>query len=350
MRIPPPTSTRLVTAGRRGDHLVLLAEGDAGIAELAANPDTVDLAGEVACLLGGVHAAQERFAVGASYLEYGLTALEASRDDGGAPSPTDDWYALVLLDLLLRLGRYDDALGRITSLLEPDRGLDTRFAATRAQASIAAARGDYETAHFLLNTATGLALRIRNRFRSALVDGDRAILLATQGRLYEGIGLADRVLTSFVRPPIGDYQHWGNAEGAAIALSISRAAANTGDQLTAQRMLIQGTTAAERVGTGYVKAQLDLTRGVFWSTERKADAAEAALLEAQHAFNLLGCAPAVATATLEQGRLAQRRGLYLSAEPLFRRAFDEFRAIGHAREMGEIRRLLAQLPPQSSAS
>ena len=355
MRIPPPSYARLTDAHRRGDHLLVLAEGDATLAALAADPTTDDLARTVACILGSVHAAQERFAIGASYLEYGL-ATDPPDDPAVAgappasPSTTRDWYALVLLDLHLKLGRYDDALAAVTPLLEPARAPDIRFAATRAQSAIATARGDYETAHFLLNTATGLALRIRSRFRSALVDGDRAILLATQGRLYEGIGLADRVLTSFVRPAIGDYQNWGNTEGAAIAMSISRAAAGAGDQLTAQRMLIQGTTAAERVPSIYLKAHLDLTRGVFWSAERSFDAAEAALLDAQRGFELLGCEPAMAVTTLEQGRLAHRRGLTLSAEPLYQRALAELRPLGHAREIGETRRLLAALAQQTSAS
>ena len=254
-----------------------------------------------------------------------------------------DWFEVTLLDVLVRLGRYREALDRIPHLADPTHAAEVRFAVTRANAAILGAQGQFEGAHHLLNTAGGLATRIRSRFRAALVEGDRAILLATQGRLLEAITSADRVLAPLIRPPLGEYQQWANAQGAAVALTVSRAASAGGDHLTAQRLLLLGTTAANHVGGAYLHAQVDLSRGVFWLLERDLDGAEAALVAAGRELGVLGCAPAAAQATFEQGRLAQARGLDRSARPLYERARDEFRRLGQPREVTEISRLLVGL-------
>lgn len=278
----------------------------------------------------------------------------APRADGAGPQTTAmrratraanrlDWYELTLLDVELRLGRYDDVVARVPRLTDPTHHAEVRFAATRAHAAVLGMQGQFEGAHHLLNTAGGLAARIRSRFRMALVEGDRAVLLAHQGRILEAITAADRVLAPMIRPAVGEYQYWSNAAGAAVALSVSRAAASSGDHLTAQRMLLLGTDAAQRVGGSYLAAHVDLARGVFWFLERDLDDAEAALVSAGRQFGVLGCAPAVALATLEQGRLAQARGLVQSARPLYQRAFDDFRRLGQAREVNEIGRLLVGL-------
>lgn len=336
MRISPASYVRIQNAYRRGDHLVVLGDGDRVASELAAAGD-VALANELWCLVGAVHAEAERYGVAASFLEHATGSPTTWTAE--PPDEKLDWFRVLLVDQQLRLGRYDDALARLPYLLEPTRSFDTRFAATRAQSAVAAVRGDYETAHFLLNTATGIALRMRSRFRGALIEGDRSMLLAAQGRFHEAIASADSILTSFVRPPIGTYQRWGNIHGATVALTLSRLSSQSGDALTAQRMLIQGTTAVERAGTAYLRASLALTRGAFYGTEGRFDNAEAALFEAAREFNVLGCLPASAITTLEQGRLAWRRGLYLSAGPLLERALLDFRALGQTPEINEIRRL-----------
>ena len=341
MRIPPASYVRIQNAYRRGDHLVVLGDGDRVASELAATEEDRALANELWCLIGTVHAEAERFEVSVRFLEHAT----GTPSTGQAETPDDrlDWFRVLLVDEYLRLGRYDDALAQLPRLLEPARAMDTRFAATRAQSSIAAARGDFETAHFLLNTATGIAIRMRSRFRAALVEGDRSVLLAAQGRFHEATASADSVLTSFVRPPIGTYQRWGNTHGAMVALTLCRLSAQAGDALTAQRMLIQGTTAVERAGTSYLRAYLELARGAFYGAEGRFDLAEAALFEASRGFNVLGCLSASAIATLEQGRLAWRRGLHLSARPLLERALVDFRGLGQTPEINEIRRLLIEV-------
>jgi hypothetical protein len=265
----------------------------------------------------------------------GTTARRAAR-----AANRFDWFELALLDVDLRLGRYGDVLARVPRLTDPTHETDVRFAATRAQAAVLGAQGQFEGAHHLLNTAGGLASRIRSRFRIALVEGDRAVLFARQGRLLEAITSADRVLPSLIRPPLGEYQLWSNAEGAAVALTVSQVASANGDHLSAQRLLLLGTSATKQLSSAYLAAHLDLTRGAFWLLERDLDAAEAALVSATRQFGVLGCEPAVARATLEQARLADARGLTRSARPLYERALADFRRLGQPREVNEITRLL----------
>jgi hypothetical protein len=435
---PPPAHQHFERAVRRGDHAVVLAEGDAVANQLDA-AGRADLLPEVLLQIGAANAALDRFDAAAAYLDQGLTMAAALRPppepspspQGPPPGPTHggpaapapyptpvpapgpfpapapapgpftaptpapgpftaptpapgttrpgpfaapaapglpsapvgsgdrttsalrraardanrfDWFELTLLEVDLRLGRYADVLARVPRLTDPTHQAEVRFAATRAHAAVLAAQGQFEGAHHLLNTAGGLASRIRSRFRLALVEGDRAILLATQGRLLEAITAADRVLAALIRPPVGEHQQWSTAEGAAVALTVSRAASSGGDHLTAQRMLLLGTTAATQVGGAYLAAHLDLARGVFWLLERDLDAAEATLVSAGRQFGVLGCAPAVALATLEQGRLAHARGLVRSARPLYQRALEDFRRLGQPREVNELTRLLVALP------
>ena len=405
MPTPPSAYLRFERAYRRGDHVVVLAEGD-GVADRLSAAGLATLIPEVLVQIGSVHAAQDRFEAATAYLEQGL-ALAASQAPPpptpapAAPTPAPrppaapigpfspapggpygaapaapglpgapgapggaalgpsavrrarlanhlDWFEVALLDIYLRTGRYDDVAARVPRLVDPTHTAEVRFGATRAHAAALTAQGQFEAAHHLLNTAGGVAQRIRSRFRVALVEGDRAVLLATQGRLLEAITTADRVLASLIRPPLGEYQQWANGEGAAIALTVCRAAAAGGDHLTAQRMLHLGTTATHRVGGAYLHAHLDLARGVVWLLEGDLDSAEASLVSAGRQFGVLGCSPALALATLEQGRLAQIRGLVRSARPLYLRALEDFRSLGQAREVNELNRLLSSLASSST--
>lgn len=348
MQLEPASYRRLETAFRQGDHDIVFAEGDAVAAELRADPDKGEALAELALMIGAAHAAHDRPVPAMRYLEYGLAMLPlatSAREVGRG-----DWFDLVLIALYIQSGRYEEAWYRATPLIEPNHTPETRFGAVRAQASLATVHGDYETAHHLLNTSAGIATRLRSRFRSALVEADRAVLLATQGQIYEAVNGADRVFGSLVRPAGGEFQTWANETAAAVALTLSRLSANTGDQLTAQRLLIQGTVAAEHARTAFIAGHLSLAQGVFWSAEHETARAEPALVDAARRFDDLGCLPSSALTTLEQGRNAQARGLHHSARPLYERALTLFRSLGQPREVYEVRRLLAGLDGPVSAT
>ncbi len=275
------------------------------------------------------------------YLPPATTRKRSARVRGG--SSLRDWSALLSLEIAIQTGRYDDALAALTPLLEPSQAVTTRFTATRAQAAITSARGDDEAAHYLLNTAAGLANRVPSQFRSALVEADRAMVFAGQNRVHEAVTIADKVLAQLVRPISGEYQLWAASEAAAVALTLSRRAGRDGDLLTAQRLLRVGEGAAQSVGRHHLAGHVALARGVGLGAERHYDAAEESLLVAMGLFNTYGYRPAATHCLFEQGRLAHERGLVRSALPLYQRALVEYADLGLPREVRQVRRLLDAL-------
>ena len=232
------------------------------------------------------------------------------------------------MQLEVLIGRYSSAWPRIQRLVEPDRPLETRLGATRAQLSINAAFGEYETAYQLLNTAAGLADRLRNRQQEAMVVGDRAIVLALQGRTVEATSFADAVLGDLARPLPGPLGAWAAAQAVTVATTVARGAADAGDLLTAQRLVYGATEVGGRTGRTLDEGQLALARGVVSGRSGDLLEAEVALGEARHRFQALGCAPAAALAQWEEANLAVARGLHSSAGPLFERAREEFAMLG----------------------
>ena len=201
MLIPSRAYLDFREAFRRGDGEVVLGTGQPVLDQLGADERQAGLVPAVLLMVGATLARLERFADATAYLERGLQLLpgtEATREVGDG-----DWYALLLLDLLMATGRFRDAWGRIQALIEPDRDAATRLGATRAQVALYAAFGDFETAQQLLNTAAGLADRVGSHQLAAMVDGDRAIVLAAQGRTVEAAVFADQVLPQLGRPGAG---------------------------------------------------------------------------------------------------------------------------------------------------
>ena len=198
MLIPLPAYRDFREAYRRGDGDRVLGTGQLVLDELGADPEQAGLVPAVLLMVGATLARLERYADACAYLERGLLLLPgtaASREVG-----TGDWYQLVLLDLLVATGRFQDAWSRIHRLIEPDRDPATRLGATRAQIAISATFGDFESAQQLLNTAAGIADRLGSRPLQTMVDGDRAIVLAEQGRTVEATAFADQVLPQLGRP------------------------------------------------------------------------------------------------------------------------------------------------------
>jgi hypothetical protein len=260
-------------------------------------------------------------------------------------APFTDWCSLLLSEVQVRLGRVDVAGERLTALAEPHHDPVTRFAAARGQAALATMAGDHERAHHLLNTATGLAARVPSRFRAALVERDRAVVLARSGRLTEALALADRVLVALVRPVTGAYQRWSRTEATSLALELSRHAALAGAEEPAQRLLQVATDALAPLDHPMLGAHLLLSTAVVLGSGGDALAAEAdqMLSRAGAAFEASGDRSAGALVLLEHGRIAHRRGLERSARPLYHQAAAELRACGLRADAGEPAILLAAL-------
>lgn len=173
-----------------------------------------------------------------------------------------------------------------------------------------------------------------------LVDGDRAVLLAVGGRLPEGLRLADAVLGPLSQPGRGTHLDWAAAEAAAMALTLSRLAADRGDLPSAERMLLAGAAAADRAQRPILDAHLDLAISVLWRQKGAFVQAEPLTRDALADFVRLGCRPAAATAHVSAGHLAWARGMRSAALPLYERAQAEFRELGQRRDLAEVTNLL----------
>jgi ATP/maltotriose-dependent transcriptional regulator MalT len=337
--IPPPAYRRLRDAYVRGQGGAVLAGAQAVLDELAVDAPAREFTAPVLAMVGASLAGQEQYGDALAYLERALTMPEtpASAHEMGR----DDTFALVELDLLLLVGRYRDAWPVIQRLGEPGQALESRLGAARAHVALAAVFGDFDTAHNLLNTAAGLAHQLRSRIQSVVVDGDRAIVLANQGRTVEAVRTAEEVLPLLARPGPGSRLAWAMAQGITVATAVARACAAADDVGTAERVMAGISAISGAPGRAFDEAQIALARGTLWRASGLLAEAEAPTTQARRSFLELGCAPAAALAQLEEARLAVARGYAASSRPLFDRARSEYAALGLRREVVAIDALLA---------
>jgi hypothetical protein len=329
----------LVDSMRRGDTGAVLHRAQRVIDELSRDPEQAELVPAVLIMVGGAFAREEHFVEAAAYLERGLDTMDGTasvREIGSG-----DEEELLLLGLYLLCGRYREVWPRVQKLSEPGRSLEARLGATRAHTALATAFGDFDTAHQLLNTATGLAERLPSHQLSVMVEGDRAIVLAEQGRTLEATSFAMSALALLARPGPGRHLAWARGHAITIATTVARqVATGDGDLGASERLLAIIEPLVERDGRTLDRAQLALARGVVWRESGHLAEAESALDAARRTLLGLGCAPAAALAQREEARLAVVRKLEASAQPLYVRARDEFAALGLTREVAQIDTLL----------
>jgi hypothetical protein len=254
-----------------------------------------------------------------------------------------DWCELLLVHLHLRLGRTAQAEARLAAMAYPDRAPTLRLGAARAQAAVATRQGDHERGHHLLNTAASLAQQLPSRFQAGLVERDRAVLLARQGRLDEGLALGERLLPALVRPLAGPHQRWSRHEGATLAVALARLAAHGGDDGSAARFLEAAVGAAGPLHDPVLEGHLHLSRGALRALGNDQAGAEEDLSRAAAVFEHTGDRVAIAEVALERARLAHRHGLGRSARPLYEFAAAELAACGCTLEARQAQRQLADL-------
>ena len=346
--LPPVEVRRYRDAYGRGLQQTILGDGDRLAVTLAANDLTRGWVPLVVLLHGAVLADLDRPRDAARYLEQGLAMLP------GTPAADElgpgDHFELLLLEQWFTLARLDEVAARLEPLLLPDRPLETRFAALRAQARLASWHGRYEEAHQYLNTAAGVANRARSNFFTDLVDADRAVLLVTQGSPYEGGAVAERVLPGLLRPGRSPRQRWANAEGAACALTIARHAAGGRDLFTAGRYLGMAEPVVADTGRRALAGLAALARAAYGREVRDADGAERSLQLARTAFNAVPSPQGLALTELDQARLAAERGLLASARPLATRAVAQLSELRLARDLADARALAAWIEARQPSS
>jgi hypothetical protein len=331
----------------------VLADGH----QLAATFETVDqqrrFVAPVALMFGAALAEGDAYLEACTWLEHGLERTAADQAAGDAVILGEfggtDWFSLRLIELYMLVGRYGDAWNRLTPLEEPSRRETTRLAAIRGRALLNTIRGDYEAAHNLLNAAVTVTERIGSSFLAAMVEADRAVLLATQGRRREAVLLADRTLDRLIKTPSGSHGVWAAASAASVALTLARRCFAADEHDEGERWLLLGAGSIERSPTTYLSAQLDVTIARSWRQQGAIGRAESLCSAAAIRLASLGCRPAEAAATLELARLAAARGMDEAALPLAQRAYDELTYLGHALERREAAELLAQIGASPSS-
>jgi hypothetical protein len=129
---------------------------------------------------------------------------------------------------------------------------------------------------------------------------------------------------------------WSVSQGITVATSVARAAARSGDDASAERLLAAISAVIERPPRRFDAGQIALARGVVWGYGGRSVDAEGPIADARRTFLELGCGPAAALAQLEESRVAMRRGYQASARPLLERARSELAALGLTREVAAV--------------
>lgn len=336
---------RLREAFRRGDHRRVLAAGEHVVADLDADPDQAARVAPAMLMIGASLLQVEHYRESSVWLEQGLARLDGSsaeRDIGDA-----HWYHRSLVDIYLLVGRWAEAAAYLEWLARPDQPLDSRLAAARGQATLAAARGDTDQAQWLVNTAADLARRAHSNFLQAMVEADRVMVLASQARLREAVEFADAVGPQLAAPARGAEQAWANAQATAMYTQLARRLAVAGDLMTAERYLLESHAPAAESHRTFCSVQLELARAVVRREEGELERAEEPLRGALRQFEALGARPAMAVALLEDAELARRMGLTQSADSLLSRATAEMKAVGMHTELAMARRRWSEQRPSS---
>lgn len=340
LRTQPEAYRRYRDAYQRGAFAEVVRTGDALAEALDRESRNQAFVPAVAMMRGAALAELDSYVEACRFLELGLDRLSEDEDSNLRELSDGDWFALRLVELLTKLGRYGDAWGRLTALEEPTKPHTTRLAALRGRAALNTIRGDYEGAHHLLNAATSVVDRINSQFLVAEIEADRVVVLAVQGRMLEATMLADRVLERLGRPAAGRRGSWSSESTAAVALTLSRLCVEAGNLKDGERYLLVGSGAVERAPTTYLSAHVDLAISTLWCEQGSAGGAEPLCRDAERAFSRLACRPSEAQATLELALIARARGMATSALPLLERAHAEFSYLGHARELSVTEALL----------
>jgi ATP/maltotriose-dependent transcriptional regulator MalT len=328
-------------AFERHDYREVLATGELALSTLESDPKQQQFAPAAMALIGGALASVEHYSDAVAWLEQGLARLPGSaseRELGGG-----HWFHRTLADLYLLLGRWDRAAPYLDWLARPEQPHESRLAATRGQTFLATCRGRFDDATFLVNTATDLARRARSEIAEAVVEADRALVLAAQGRLREAVDHIDEVSGRLSAPASDERQMWANQQATVVLTTLARLLAEAGDLMTAERYLLEVSVPAAQARRTYSAAQHELAKSVVWRQEGDLDRAEPPVRAAIEQFEALDTLPAIGVARLAAAKLAEARRHHVAARSLYERAEAELGGLGLVREAAESRGRLAGL-------
>lgn len=329
-------------AFERRDYREVLATGEQAIAALDDDPGQREFVPAAMVLIGGSLLSVEHYRDGVAWLEQGLVRMPGTASDHELRGA--HWFHRALADTYLLLGRWDRAGLYVDWLAQPAQPPESRLAATRGRLFLDSARGRFDNVAFLLNAAADLARRTHSEVAEAVVEADRALALAAQGRLREAVVCADAVTPRLAAPGRDERQQWANQQATVVLTSLARMLAEAGDLMTAERYLLEVAIPAAQARRSYARAQHELARSVVWREENELERAEPAGRAAVEHFSALDTLPALAVARLAVARVAERRGHLVAARSLYQRAVSELAALGLPREHAEASRRLDGLP------
>jgi hypothetical protein len=323
-------------AFERRDYREVLATGEHTIALLEADERKQQFVPGAMVLIGGALLSVEHYVDAVAWLEAGLGDLTGTASEHELRGA--NWFHRALADTYLLLGRWDRAALYLDWLALPEQPLENRLAATRGLLFLAGARGRFDDAAFLVNAATDLARRVGNAVAEAIVEADRALAFAAQGRLHEAVTFADEVAGRLCAVGSDERQRWANQQATAVLTTLARLLAEAGDLPTADRMLNEVAVPATEARRSYARAQYDLAVSVVSREKGALSQAEAPVLAAVEQFSALGALPALALARLAEAKLADRRGHTVAARALYDRAIEELWELGLPRERADAER------------
>jgi tetratricopeptide (TPR) repeat protein len=320
-------------AFERRDYREVLASGEEAIARLEGDAKQQAFVPAAMVLVGGALLSVEHYRDAVAWLEEGLATMRDTASEHELRGA--HWFHRALADTYLLLGQWDRAGVYLDWLALPEQPLESRLVATRGHLFLAAARSRFDDAAFLVNAAADLARRARSEVAEAVVESDRALVFAAQGRLREAVALADEVAVRLSAPASDDRQQWANQQATVLLTTLARLLAEGGDLMTAERYLLEVAIPATQSRRSYATAQHELARSVVWREEGDLQRAEPPVLSAVEQFNALDTLPALAVARLAEARLADARGHLVAARALYERSADELGALGLRREWAE---------------
>jgi tetratricopeptide (TPR) repeat protein len=333
-------------AFERHDYREVLATGEATVALLENDARQREFVPGAMVLVGGALLSIEHYRDALAWLEQGLVRMRATASEHELRGA--HWFHRALADTYLLVGRWDRAAAYLDWLARPEQPPESRLAATRGQVFLAASFGRFDEVPHLVNAAADLARRARSEVTEAVVEADRALVLAAQGRLREAVHFADRVTPRLAAPAADDRQQWANQEATVLLTTLARLLAETGDLMTAERYLLEAAVPVAQSRRTYATAQYELARSVVWREEGEHERAEPPVRAAVDQFTALDTLPAVAVARSAEAKLAHARGHLIAARSLYERALAELTDLGLPREQAETRRRLAQLGPSAT--
>lgn len=340
-RIPPRGYRDFMYAARRFDHEAVLTQADELVAQLSGDPVDADLVAAVLVVVARSLLATQQWRDARVWLSEGLSRHQPTLRTRELGDVDIDRVALARLELTL--GSLPEARRHADALSQPGHRLEVRLEAVRIQVMLYLEAMDDLSTNQLLNTAAHMAQRSNSSRLRAVVDTDRARVLAVQGRVTEAATLLSGHLEQLRARAIAPSQIAANLDTARAACTIVRSACSRGMPEVARSLPFQAAIAGAAGRVVHAMALADLAAGVMHGADGDHELADSKIHLASLRLTALGAAPDALAARYESARLAEARGWLDHAVGAYRAVHSDARAMGMTRTEYEARAALDRL-------